>query len=228
MFSANQNIVLRQHKRRIIEYVESTIPETVLDSGTTVLAMEVACNQPGCVPLETSIVVVFPRSTHSESELIPGIKESGGGGSGKRGNNFKTRILKPMAMVTKEDVLDALPPQFNGGRKTMERLRSRVLDVVLGQINQTMGSEEEDFNDRKDLAEYLIKSLKNYIENGCVHLDNRNDLDNEGGGHVKSDLVEKITYVNIGKGVNLGDSEDRDKAKENTYQNINLFVNSNK
>ncbi|EJK58227.1 hypothetical protein THAOC_21667, partial [Thalassiosira oceanica] len=54
MFSANENIALRQHKRRVTEYVESTIPEEALDKGTTVMVMQVTCRQPGCVPLETA------------------------------------------------------------------------------------------------------------------------------------------------------------------------------
>jgi len=61
MFSANENILLRQHKRRVIDYVESTIPEDALDLGTAVMAMQVSCRQPGCVPLETAITVVFPK-----------------------------------------------------------------------------------------------------------------------------------------------------------------------
>lgn len=61
MFTANENILLRQHKRRVIEYVESTIPEDALDLGTTVMAMQVSCRQPGCVPLETAITIVFPK-----------------------------------------------------------------------------------------------------------------------------------------------------------------------
>ena len=47
MFSANENIALRQHKRRVIEYVEECIPEDVLDSGATAMAMQVACQAPG-------------------------------------------------------------------------------------------------------------------------------------------------------------------------------------
>jgi hypothetical protein len=47
MFSANENIALRQHKRRVIEYVEECIPEDLLDLGATAMAMQVSCNAPG-------------------------------------------------------------------------------------------------------------------------------------------------------------------------------------
>lgn len=47
MFSANENILLRQHKRRVIEYLESTIPDDALELGTSVMVMQVSCRQPG-------------------------------------------------------------------------------------------------------------------------------------------------------------------------------------
>jgi len=148
MFSANENILLRQHKRRVIDYVESTIPEDALDLGTAVMAMQVSCRQPGCVPLETAITVVFPKpprkmkkkrntaqqqqqqdnnsTTNDNNEkeeevpsfpkpLVPNLEES------RIGGNFKTRILKPLSDVTKDDVLDALPPLLCG-RETNGRI----------------------------------------------------------------------------------------------------------
>ena len=77
MFSANENLVLREHKRRVVAYVESTIPEHALEMGTMVMAMQVSCRSPGCVPLETAVAVVFPRG-HA-TELIPGLEERGRG-----------------------------------------------------------------------------------------------------------------------------------------------------
>ena len=111
MFSANENLMLRQHKRRIVEKIEATMPEEALDMGTTVMVMQVSCKAPGCVPLETAVIVVFPESS---TELVPGLNES------KNGGSYKTKILKPMADVTDDDILDALPPAFEGGRRTME------------------------------------------------------------------------------------------------------------
>ena len=87
MFSANENIALRKHKRRIVQYVESTIPEDALDKGTSVMVMQVACRAPGCVPLETAVVIVFPKLGE---ELLKDLPESCGG-------SFKTKILMPMA-----------------------------------------------------------------------------------------------------------------------------------
>ena len=159
MFSANENLMLRQHKRRIVEQVEETIPEEALDMGTTVMVMQVSCKAPGCVPLETAIIIVFPPSTE---ELIPGLPES------KTGGNYKTKILKPMAEVTKEDVLEALPPAFAGGRRTIEKLCINARDIMLGQITQLFGDEDDNtVPDRKAMAEYLKICLQQYIDADC-------------------------------------------------------------
>lgn len=159
MFSANENIVLRQHKRRVVQYVEETMPEEALDFGTTVMVMQITCKAPGCVPLETAIIVVFPKSSE---ELVPGLPESKDGGS------YKTKILKPMAEVTKDDVLDSLPSQFKGGRRTMEKLCIGARDVMLAQITQLFGEENDStVGDRKAMAEYLQLCLQQYIDNGC-------------------------------------------------------------
>ena len=158
MFTANQNIALREHKRRVVAFVESTIPEEALEMGTMVMVMEVSCRAPGCVPLETVITIVFPRG--QSSELIPGLPESGSGG------NYKTKILMPLAEVSKDDVLDALPPEFEGGRRTMESLCLRARDVMLSQISQIMG--DEDVEGKRLMAEYLETCLKDYKERNCV------------------------------------------------------------
>lgn len=158
MFTANQNIALREHKRRVVAFVESTIPEEALEMGTMVMVMEVSCRAPGCVPLETVITIVFPRG--QSSELIPGLPESGSGG------NYKTKILMPLAQVSRDDVLDALPPEFEGGRRTMESLCLRARDVMLGQISQTMG--DEDVEGKRLMAEYLETCLKDYMGRSCV------------------------------------------------------------
>jgi len=155
MFSANENIQLRKYKRRVVEYVEATIPEDILDLGVSVMAMQVSCKAPGCVPLETAIVIVFP---HSDDELLPGLPESAGG-------SYKTKVLKPMSAVEKDDVLEALPPAFQGGKRSMQKLCLQARDVMLGQITQLFGDEDE--AGRKLLAQYLQQSLQTYMDRGC-------------------------------------------------------------
>jgi hypothetical protein len=159
MFSANENIQLRQHKRRIVQAIEATMSEDILDLGVNVMVMQVACQDPGCVPIETAIIIVFPAS---EVELIPGLPQSAGG-------SFKTKILKPMADVdTPDDVLDVLPPQFDGGRRTAARLALSLRDVLFAQIQQVAGNSEQDAALRQQLAEYLKASLDEYVEHSCV------------------------------------------------------------
>jgi hypothetical protein len=158
MFSANENLALRQHKKRVVDYVESCIPEEALDMGTMVMSMQVSCKAPGCVPLETAIIIVFPKLGVSK-ELIQGLPESCGG-------NYKTKVLKPMADITKDDVLDALPPAFPGGRRTMEKLCIQARDVMLGQITQLFA--EDDQNGRQLMAEYLQGCLQVYVDRGCT------------------------------------------------------------
>ncbi|KAG7370295.1 hypothetical protein IV203_028041 [Nitzschia inconspicua] len=163
MFSANENLALRQHKRRIVQRVEQTMPEEALDMGTTVMVMQVSCKAPGCVPVETAIIIIFPTtSTSTTTELVPGLKESRGGGS------FKTKILKPMAEVDEDDILDALPPAFVGGRRSMERLCRRARDVMLAQITQLFGEEPSEKEDRQAMALYLHQCLQDYIDRDCV------------------------------------------------------------
>ena len=155
MFSANENIALRQHKRRIIQYIEETIPEDVLDLGTTPMVMQVSCKAPGCVPLETVICIVFPKS--GAEELLPGLPESANGGT------YKTKVLMPMAEVRELDVLEALPPAFKGGKLSMERLCYQARDVMLAQITQLMETKAN----KKMLAEYLQSCLTEYLERDC-------------------------------------------------------------
>lgn len=155
MFSANENLALRQHKRRVIGYVEECIPEDVLDLGVNVMVMQVSCKAPGCVPLETVVMILFPKS---DTELIPGIKES------KDGGTYKTKVLLPMADIVKQDVLEALPPPM--GTRSMEKLLFQARDVMLAQITQLMG--EDDTEGRDAMAEYLQSCLQEYRKRDCV------------------------------------------------------------
>jgi len=155
MFSANENILLRQHKRRIVEYVESTLTEETLDAGTSVMAMQVSCKAPGCSPLETVIVVVFPRSQ--------GAVEDAAASEGA----FKTTILKPMMDVTRDDVLDALPPdKFSGGRKTVERQCYFIRDMMLNYIEKFYPTEDK--QGKILMANYLRQSLEEYVNADCI------------------------------------------------------------
>jgi hypothetical protein len=161
MFSANENLILRKHKRRIVDRIEKTMPEEALDMGTTVMVMQVACKAPGCVPLETAVIIVFPKC--GDNELIPGLPESIGG-------SYKTKILKPMADVTEDDILDSLPPAFEGGTRTMERVCMYARDVMIGQITQLFGDDTNDdsaVKDRTIMANFLQSCLQDYIASGC-------------------------------------------------------------
>jgi hypothetical protein len=155
MFSANENIALRQHKRRVIEYVEECIPEELLDLGATAMAMQVSCNAPGCVPLETVLLILFPKS---DAELLEGIAES------KDGGTLKTKVLLPMADITKHDVVQALPPPL--GTRSMEKLCFQARDFVLAHIAQLVGEEDEE--GRRLMADYLISCLEEYKQRHCV------------------------------------------------------------
>jgi hypothetical protein len=156
MFSANENIQLRQYKRRIVGYIEECIPEDALDLGVNVMVMQISCKAPGCVPLETAIVIVFPSST---VEILPGLPESQGG-------SYKTKVLKPMSAVTEQDILEALPPAFPGGLRSVEKLCLQARDVMLGQITQIFGDEDEE--GRRLMTHYLQTSLQEYLERGCT------------------------------------------------------------
>lgn len=73
MFSANENLMLREHKRRVVRwYIEATIPEDALDMGTSVMVMQTVCQTPGCVPLETSVIIVFPNILRVYQKAVEG------------------------------------------------------------------------------------------------------------------------------------------------------------
>ena len=155
MFSANENLILRQHKRRIVDWIEECIPDDVLDLGVNVMVMQVSCKAPGCVPIETAIVIVFPKAT---KELLEGLPESQGG-------SYKTKILKPMADVTQSDVLESLPPAFPGGLRSVEKLCLTTRDNMLAQITQLFG--DDDVEGRRLMATYLLESLQQYMDRDC-------------------------------------------------------------
>lgn len=208
MFSANENLMLREHKRRVVNYIEATIPESLLDLGTSVMVMQTACRTPGCVPLETAIAIVFPRIKHRKGEeLLPGIKESDGG-------TYKAKVLLPLAQVTNDDVLDALPPAFQGGRKTWESTCFTVRDLVFGRIGGLVGSgdEEGEVDDRRVLAEYLRSALDDYLERDCVapvlgqpfdKLDLKKEVDADGGIDNSNSVGNANNGSNVGPGAEV-------------------------
>ena len=186
MFSANENIQLRQYKRRIVAKVEECIPEDVLDLGVSTMVMQVSCKAPGCVPLETCIIVVFPTSTGVE--LLPGLPESAGG-------HFKTKILKPMSLVTDQDVLEAIPPEFVGGLQTFELLGQRARTVMLVEMAQLYQSAKE----RHALAKSLVQALQEFIDRGCEDVETNEEPIN---GNKNKPLV---TTQNNGAHVKAGE-----------------------
>jgi len=153
MFSANENVALRQNKRRVIKYVEETIHEDLLDLGVIVLAMQVSCRAPGCVPLETVLTIIFPPSSE---ELMSGIPES------KNAGTFSAKVLLPMSEITKKDVLHSLPPAFEGGLQTTETLCLRARDVMLAQITSLCTSQDS----QHFMAQYLQKCLEEFVGAG--------------------------------------------------------------
>ena len=199
MFSANENLQLRQHKRRIVNKVESCMPMEIVDEGlVNVMVMQVTCRAPGCVPLETVVLIMFAGATTNNKDkdtaptlMIPGLPESVPGGS------YQTKILRPMANVTDQDVLEALPPTFEGGLRTAERMAVQARDVMLAQITQLLGDTAEQqqpdtdstnfsltstktttpaqeqkaqriLQDKRTMALYLQQALQDYLDRDCV------------------------------------------------------------
>ena len=115
------------------------------------------------------------------NELLPGLPESAIGGS------YKTKILKPLAEVTKEDVLDALPPSFIGGTKSIEKLCYQIRDNLFAQITQLFDDDSSITNraalsteksnstetvmgqhPRQLVAQYIQECLQQYIDHNCI------------------------------------------------------------
>ncbi|KAL7574393.1 hypothetical protein ACA910_008489 [Epithemia clementina (nom. ined.)] len=157
MFSANENFQLRQHKRRIVQQVEACLPDRFLcDGETNVMVMQVACQALGCVPLETAILILFPTEFSVLEQLPDDVVED---------HSFKTKILKPMAEVTDDDVKQALPVSL-GGTRTWQGDAIRIRDVLLAQIDQAY--ENVNIPNKTRVAQYLQQALQEYMDNKCV------------------------------------------------------------
>lgn len=156
---------LRIHKNRIISYVETIIPPSVLESGVLVMAMQVDSPVNGSM-FHTVISVVFPLPQYEGHEFIPGVKESGEGGT------YRTTIYRPLIDVTRDDVLDAFPEQFSGGegrpcgRRTQFRLSYRARDVAIAHLEQDFG--EGNADSKREVAQFVIDSLQRYLDLDCV------------------------------------------------------------
>lgn len=122
---------IRQQKLRITRYVEDLVPAPVLQAGALIMVMQVDSPVNGSM-YHTVISIVFPLPEEDGTQFIHGIKESGEGGT------FRTTIYRPLIDVTRDDVFDAFPEQFPGGRRTMERLAYRARDMAIAQIEQEM------------------------------------------------------------------------------------------
>jgi hypothetical protein len=105
--------------------------------------------------LETVLLILFPKS---DAELLEGIAES------KDGGTLKAKVLLPMADITKQDVVEALPPPL--GTRSMEKLCFQARDFVLAHIAQLVGEEDEE--GRRLMADYLISCLEEYKQRHCV------------------------------------------------------------
>lgn len=245
MFSANENLMLRQHKRRIVERIEQTIPEEALDMGTTVMVMQVSCNAIGCVPIETAVIIIFPKCGGSNGddndhgsggELIPGLPESKDGGS------YKTKILKPMADVTNDDILNALPPAFEGGTRTMKSVCMYARDMMIGQITQLFGDDDDtsSVNDRITMAQYLQSCLQSYISGRCQppkpgepfdlfdEVVNNSNNDNSYSSTIKDTATNDISDTILSKGKNNNNNNNSNHNKEEKVEKLRPQPNMNK
>ena len=158
--SNNDKEKLHHHEQRVAGYVENALPSHALDNGTNVMVKQVSCSNPGCVPLETLIVIVFPND---RIQYIEGLSESKGG-------SFRTKILLPVSKVTKDHVLNELPPCFDGGRKTWTNTCLAMRDMLFSRIGETIGngSSDVEIEQRGIMSQYLISALQDYLSNGCV------------------------------------------------------------
>lgn len=155
MFSANENILLRQYKKQIVLWVEQCIPEDILDLGTSVMSMQVSCQAPGCVPLETIILIVFPKSN---IELLIGLKESAGG-------TYKTKILKPMSDIIQNDIYDVLPSQFINGQYTIEKKYIQIRDQMFSIITTSQSMiDDNNIESKKQIGIYIQQYIQDYID----------------------------------------------------------------
>ena len=151
---------LRMQKNRIIKYVEQLVPPSVLEAGALIMVMQVDSPGVNGSMYHTVVSVVFPLPAYEGHQFIGGIKESGEGGT------YRTTIYRPIIDVTRDDVLDAFPEAFPGGRRTIERLSYRARDVAVAHLEQDFG--EGNADSKREVAQFVIDSLQTYLERDCV------------------------------------------------------------
>ena len=106
---------MRQHKRKISQCVKTLIPAQVVDLGTSLVVVQE--DGPTSGSFQNNIAMVFPEQCDTSpgvtpTELVKGIAES------STGRTHLIKISKPIIDVTKKYIVNALPPQFLGGRRT--------------------------------------------------------------------------------------------------------------
>ncbi len=178
--NVNSQLSIRALKRQVTTWVEGKLPNGCLEAGTAVIVMEVSCNAPGCVPLETAVMIVFP---HGWVEGIVPAKVIGDG-------TYRTKILKPMAEVDEKDVESALPPELGG---TFDPVRSAldIRDSVLASIDQKIVNAD----DKGLVVEFLRASLSEYASSG-FKLPERGVMPSEEEGD--RDNADVVVDANVG------------------------------
>jgi hypothetical protein len=161
MFAINgdETQQLRQHERRVVEYVESIIA----DYAAQIMAMQVQCNAPDCVPIETVVLILYPKAKTKEGvDRSVGIEEESS--HSKDGSSFQFKILKPIAEVTKEDVELSMPLALRGG--SLAATGRQLRKDLLTRIDQLFPT-EDDVQSRQWMSQFLQESLQQYVDNSC-------------------------------------------------------------
>lgn len=164
MFSIidDEALQLRNHERRVVEYVESVL----LDSSVQIMAMQVQCTAPDCVPIETVVLILFPRDNEeSGKKLIDSQAELT---ESKDGSSIQFKILKPISEVTKEDVETSLP--FSLRSDSLAATGLHIRNDLFTQLEKRFPS-EEDPQSRQWMVQFLQESLQQYVDNGCQRPD---------------------------------------------------------
>ena len=153
--STEETLKLREHERRVVNYVES-----ILDTqgGMQVMAMEVLCPAPDCVPIETVILILFPKDTNEKS--ISSLVTSG---KIDASSSVQFKILKPLAKVTQGDVELAIPFSLRFGTLASSTGRE-IRKALFAQLEQCIPP-NEDIQSRQWMVQFLQDSLQQYADN---------------------------------------------------------------
>lgn len=58
------------YEKQIIRMIKQCIPDYIMEWGTSIVVRQVACQAPGCVPLETIIWIIFPKQLLQQSSFL--------------------------------------------------------------------------------------------------------------------------------------------------------------